>query len=157
MNCLISAPADPRRPDQRGAALVVALVLLMILTLLGISGMNTATTELAMAGNNQHLENAFQAAESGIEEALAQGRFETSGANVIAPHAINGTDTVSSTTEYRCSTAVPDAAFSIGSGKGIAAFHFRTVASAESTRGARAEHQQNFYVVGPAGATDVCP
>ncbi|MEJ2602656.1 MAG: PilX N-terminal domain-containing pilus assembly protein [Gammaproteobacteria bacterium] len=144
------------RPE-RGAALVVALVLLMILTLLGISGMNTATTELTMAGNNQYLESAFQAAESGVEEALAQGQFRTSGVNAIAAHDINGSDLVSSTTEYQCSTPVPDVAFSIGSGKGIAAFHFRTVATAEATRGARAEHQQNFYIVGPAGATDVCP
>ena len=38
---------------QGGAALVVGLVLLMILTLLAISGMNTSTLELQMAGNFQ--------------------------------------------------------------------------------------------------------
>ena len=145
------------RSDQRGAALVVGLVLLMVLTLLAISGMNTATTELTMAGNNQYLESAFQAAESGVDEALAQGSFQTVAPNVIAQHPINGTDLVESTTTYQCNTLVPDAAFSIGSGKGIAAFHFQTVATAESTRGATAEHTQNFYIVGPKGITDVCP
>lgn len=142
---------------QRGAALVVGLVLLMILTLLAISGMNTATTGLTMAGNNQFLESAFQAAESGVDEALAQGTFQTAAPNVIAQHPINGTDLVQSTTTYQCNTLVPDAAFSIGSGKGIAAFHFQTIAEAESTRGATAEHTQNFYIVGPKGITDVCP
>ncbi|HEY4644766.1 MAG TPA: PilX N-terminal domain-containing pilus assembly protein [Steroidobacteraceae bacterium] len=50
------------RLAERGAALVVGLVLLVILTLLAISGMNTATTELVMAGNEMYQENAFQAA-----------------------------------------------------------------------------------------------
>ena len=52
---------NSRRQD--GAALVVGLVLLVVITVLAISGMNTATTELAMARNDQNYENAFQAAE----------------------------------------------------------------------------------------------
>jgi hypothetical protein len=59
----------------RGAALVVGLVLLLILTLLAISGMNTATTELVMAGNEMYQENAFQAAETGIERTMATATF----------------------------------------------------------------------------------
>ena len=39
---------------ERGAALVIGLVLLLILTLLAVTGMNTATTELVMAGNEQY-------------------------------------------------------------------------------------------------------
>lgn len=142
---------------QSGAALIVGMVLLMILTVLAISGMNTATTELTMAGNNQYYENAFQAAESGVDEALAQGFFQTVAPNVIPQRNINGTDLVSSVTTYQCNTLVPDAAFSIGAGKGIAAFHFQAVVDAESTRGATAQHTQNFYVVGPKGVVDVCP
>ena len=37
---------------QNGAALVVGLVLLVVITVLAISGMNTATAELAMARND---------------------------------------------------------------------------------------------------------
>ena len=55
---------------QDGAALVVGLILLVVITVLAISGMNTATTELAMARNDQNYENAFQAAETGLEAAL---------------------------------------------------------------------------------------
>jgi type IV pilus assembly protein PilX len=62
---------------QQGAALVVGLILLVVITVLAISGMNTATTEIAMARNDQNYENAFQAAESGIENSLAQGSFDT--------------------------------------------------------------------------------
>ena len=60
---------------QHGAALIVGMVLLVILTLLAISGMNTATTELFMAGNEKYQENAFQAAETGIERTIATAAF----------------------------------------------------------------------------------
>ena len=50
---------------ETGAALVVGLILLVVITVLAVSGMNTATTELAMARNDQTYENVFQAAERG--------------------------------------------------------------------------------------------
>ena len=56
---------------ERGAALVIGLVLLLILTLLAVTGMNTATTELVMAGNEQYRRAAAMAATAGIEEAIA--------------------------------------------------------------------------------------
>ena len=39
--------------------------LLLVLTLLAVSGMNTSTLELRMTGNQQFTQNAFQAAETG--------------------------------------------------------------------------------------------
>lgn len=57
---------------QAGAALVVGLVLLMVLTVLAISTMRTATLELTMAGNAQYRENAFQLAEAGLEATIEQ-------------------------------------------------------------------------------------
>lgn len=56
---------------QRGAALVIGLILLLVLTLLAVAGMNSATTELVMAGNEQFHRNAAHAASTGIEEAIA--------------------------------------------------------------------------------------
>ena len=55
---------------QQGAILVVSLVMLLILTVLGISTMNTASLELNMAGNERFSENAFQAAETGIDQTI---------------------------------------------------------------------------------------
>ena len=52
---------------QSGAALVIGLVLLLVLTVLGVSTMSTASLELAMAGNDQFAENAFQLAETGAD------------------------------------------------------------------------------------------
>lgn len=58
---------------QRGAALIISLILLMVLTVLAISTMRTASLGLLMAGNAQSRENAFQLAMNGIETTLRGG------------------------------------------------------------------------------------
>jgi len=63
---------QPRIKRQKGAALVVGLVLMMVLTLLAVSTMRTATLELLMAGNAQYKEKAFQLAETGLRDAINQ-------------------------------------------------------------------------------------
>ena len=145
---------------QGGAALVVGLVLLVVITVLAISGMNTATTGLAMARNDQNYENAFQAAETGLENALAQNGFNTA-ANTNLVYNINTHDSVTAMIIFEDSTLVPDKAFSLGVGSGIAAYHFNAIATAESKRDAggttdrdaSAVHSQSFYVVGPEAST----
>lgn len=145
---------------QDGAALVVGLILLVVITVLAISGMNTATTELAMARNDQNYENAFQAAETGLENALSQGTFNTL-ANTNLVYNINTHDSVSATIIFEDSTLVPDRAFSLGVGSGIAAYHFNAIATAASKRDAggttdrdaSAVHSQSFYIVGPEAST----
>lgn len=152
----------PRIRKQAGAALVIGLVLLVVVTVLAISGMNTATTELAMARNDQSYESAFQAAETGLETALAQGNFNTA-ADVTIVRDINQNDRVTATIRFEGATLVPDRAFSLGVGSGISAYHFVATATAESKRegtsggvtdrDASAVHTQAFYVVGPEAPT----
>jgi hypothetical protein len=60
----------PMIRQQRGAALIVGLILMTVLTVLAISTMRTATLELAMAGNTQYQEKARQLAEAGIADAI---------------------------------------------------------------------------------------
>ena len=145
---------------QQGAALVVGLMLLVVITVLAISGMNTATTELAMARNDQAYENAFQAAETGLETALAQGQFATTG-NTALTQTITANQNISTTIQFEDSTMVPDRAFSLGVGSGIAAYHFLATSQAEfrrdpdnvTDRDSTATHTQAFYVVGPEMST----
>jgi hypothetical protein len=145
---------------QSGAALVVGLVLLVVITVLAISGINTATTELAMARNHQNYENAFQAAETGLEQALSQGSFNTL-ADTPVTQTINAHDSVTIQIQFEDSTLVPDRAFSLGVGSGVAAYHFLAIAQAESRRvigsvtdrDSTARHSQAFYVVGPQSPT----
>lgn len=152
--------------NQHGAALVVGLMLLVVITVLAVSGMNTATTELAMARNDQSYENVFQAAETGLEQALAQGTYAAvTGPKDLGRTSIalnnNSDDFVDTTIEFEDSTIVPDAAFSLGVGTGIAAYHFvatsearsNRVAGAETDRDSTAIHTQAFYVVGPGASS----
>jgi Tfp pilus assembly protein PilX len=146
--------------SQRGAALVVGLMLLVVITVLALSGMNTATTELAMARNDQLYENAFQAAETGLEQALGRGGFDTIGDTNLT-FTVSASDSVSTTIQFENSTIVPDRAFSLGAGSGIAAYHFiataqaesRRVSGSETDRDSTAVHTQAFYIVGPGSTS----
>ena len=146
--------------NQDGAALVIGLMLLVVITVLAISGMNTATTELAMARNDQNYENAFQAAETGLATALGQVTFNTViGTTISIP--ITSYETVTTQIQFEDSTPVPDKAFSLGAGSGVAAYHFIATAQAQSRRDpgnttdrdSTAVHSQAFYVVGPDAPT----
>jgi type IV pilus assembly protein PilX len=53
---------------QRGVALMVGLVLLLVLTLIGVSAMRSAVLEERMTGNTQDLQIAFQFAEAALRE-----------------------------------------------------------------------------------------
>ena len=148
------------RNKQRGAVLVISLLLLVVITTLAISGMNTATTGLAMARNDQNYEYAFQAAETGLETAIAQGGFDTLGETDLGQNIINANDEVETIIRFEDSTLVPDRAFSLGVGSGVAAYHFLATAVATSKRAAggtdrdsSAIHTQAFYVVGPESST----
>lgn len=56
-----------RPENQEGAALITSLIMLVILTLLGLTSMNTTTMEERMAANSQEINRAFQAASTGLE------------------------------------------------------------------------------------------
>lgn len=56
---------------QSGYALVFALIILLILTILGVTVMNMSGLEFKMAGNTQEFVRAFQVAESGNSQAIA--------------------------------------------------------------------------------------
>lgn len=141
---------------QQGAALVIGLMLLVVITVLAISGMNTATTELALVRNDQASEDVFQAAENGLETALSQGSFATVG-TTSTTQTPTSNENIATTIQFEDATMVPDKAFSLGVGSGISAYHFNAISQAEfrrdpgstTDRDATATHTQAFYVVGP--------
>lgn len=58
-----------RRPArERGAVLIVGLMLLLVLTLLGVTAMHNALLEQKMAGNVQDASAAWQAAEAALRD-----------------------------------------------------------------------------------------
>lgn len=64
-----SMPALARR--QAGAALMVALVVLLVMTVLGVTSLRTTTLQERMAGNVRDANLAFQAAEAALREGEA--------------------------------------------------------------------------------------
>jgi hypothetical protein len=175
-SCTLTVHPATGARRQRGAALVVGLILLLVLTALAASGMTTAALELLMAGNEQYQERAFQFAEAGIEQAMEAGIFSTNAPigsydNVAATEPVPDRGTGRQTVNCpeaavpsdgeQCEwfmrfdlqagqTAVPGGGFSLGSG--FEAYHFVIDSYGTANRGAMSEHRQSFYIVGPSGS-----
>ncbi|OAI21160.1 hypothetical protein A1359_19770 [Methylomonas lenta] len=84
----------PIPQQQSGAVLVVSLIMLLLLTIIGVTSMQTTSLEEKMAGNMRDKNLAFQAAETALKTAEAS----------LPPAAsiqFNGTD------GYYSSTATP--------------------------------------------------
>ena len=60
---------------QRGATLIVALILLVLLTLFALSSLNTANTSLKVTGNMQAKTEALNAAQEAIETVISTPQF----------------------------------------------------------------------------------
>jgi type IV pilus assembly protein PilX len=57
---------------QRGVVLIVALLMLLVVTLLGVAVMSGATLDLKMANNSQERHQAFNVAEAALAQAEAK-------------------------------------------------------------------------------------
>ena len=77
---------------QRGAIMVVSLLLLLVMTVLALTASQTTTLQERMAGNARDTDLAFQAAEAGLREA------EVTLAALAASNTLQ---------ESRCATASP--------------------------------------------------
>lgn len=68
------------RQKQQGVALVISLIILVSLTMLGLTSIQRTTTDLAMAGNEREITLMFQAAEVGLVS--AENRISASTTNI---------------------------------------------------------------------------
>jgi type IV pilus assembly PilX-like protein len=141
---------DPLRfHTQQGAALIVGMVLLVVLTLLAISGMNTATTELLMAGNEKYQENAFQAAETGIERTIATAAFNPAAMPPPVPPQVDlGDGSNYEAVVLPRGSSPPPPGYSIGT---FGAEHFEIQSTGNSLRNATSSHVQGLFLVVPSG------
>jgi hypothetical protein len=149
-----------RHSRQRGAALVIGLILLAIITLLAVVGMNVANSELMQATTEQLRLRAFQAAETGLEFAVVHDMFEvpaaTNAKKVYGPTGVSGSpinpddskpmDTYTTTIEFRGENQPPS-----GFGPAFSAFHYSIVSEGGSIRNSKATHEQGAYIVNATG------
>ena len=68
---------------QHGAVLVMALVMLTVLTLIGVSSMSSSSLELRVAGNTQQHDIAFQVAQTVIDIAASEDPMNTNNYQVF--------------------------------------------------------------------------
>jgi len=149
----------PVMHHQRGVALVISLVLLVVLTLLAVVGMGSSTLELTMAGNAQYQENAFEAAEAAVEVEMNRNDITPLAVPGSLPDLPGNTDrdfvdsggvvqaTSSGQNWYRRTS--PASGWEIGGGTKFSAYHFDSIGSSTAPRGAADQHVQGYYVVGP--------
>lgn len=62
------AQFPPTLQRQRGAVLAIGLLILVVMTLIGVTGMSTSGLQLKMAGNLKDWHVAFQAVEAGLRD-----------------------------------------------------------------------------------------
>jgi len=67
--------------DEKGIALILGMLLLLVATLIGISALNTSTYDVLISGNERASVQAFYVAEAGINELM--GRFRAGATNEI--------------------------------------------------------------------------
>jgi len=58
--------------DQTGAAIIIALIMMVVLTLIGIASTFTSTFEIKLSGNKRGATDAFYAADSGVNVITAR-------------------------------------------------------------------------------------
>jgi type IV pilus assembly protein PilX len=142
---------------QRGAALVVGLILLLVLSVLAISGMSSSSLELLMAGNEQYLKDSFQAAEAGIERALSQDNLFTPGVNQPAVNNTAMQNSVGDTYSYQVTSDLNGhsvQASVTGYSVKFPSYHYLIVSTGRSSRSSRAIHSQGAAYIAPANGTD---
>jgi type IV pilus assembly protein PilX len=136
---------------QQGAALVIGLILLVVLTILAVSGVFTSTMELRMVRNTQSQERAFQAAEVAIEDALANPVLSTSAPFNQADTAVPNSpgDLYSYGLQFVGQTPLGTGTTGYSIGSAFQSYHFQADATGTGPDNAVANHTQSFYVIGP--------
>lgn len=140
------AAGTPQR--QRGATLIIGLVLLLVMTLLGITGVTGNTLELAMAGNTQYAQDAFEAAESAIEAEVLRGPLQDVDTPRVTPGYQFAAGVTADTTTSYMTTQLPPPGYSISEYRSD---HYEVDSLGQSARGAASNNIQGFYVVVPSG------
>jgi hypothetical protein len=151
----------PGQSSQRGAALVIGLILLAVITLLAVVGMNISNSELSSATSEQLRLRAFQAAETAVEYAMWRDNptendisdtkpicknTKITPVTVITGSPVNSAGTP--TDRYTSRIAFVDTGAPDGfSGGTFIAYHYIIETQGSSARNAVAKHKQGAYLI----------
>lgn len=81
-----------RRHEQRGSALILSLIFLLLMTIIGITAVSMNSLEERMANNQKDVDVAFQSAESADRQAETWLGTQSTPPLVLAPGALGSND-----------------------------------------------------------------
>lgn len=101
-----------RPGTQRGATLLVGLILLLVLTMLALSAFNWSTVQLRVIGNSQTRQESIAAATVALQKTLSTAEFMLNTAAVASTPVIvdvdqNGTPDYTVTIVPTCTSSIP--------------------------------------------------
>jgi Tfp pilus assembly protein PilX len=136
--------------QHRGAALPVALLLLLVITLLAVAGMRSSAVGFLMAGNEQYRQKAFMAAEAGIEQTMITGTYNPSVPTVTFTGAIPNTasDAYTANVVAQLGGAAQGAIWG-SSWNSFSSYHFEVQSTGTSVRNSQATHDQGVAIIAP--------
>jgi type IV pilus assembly protein PilX len=146
-----------RLARQRGVALIVVLVVLLIVTLLGLSTVNSTLLDAQVAGNASETHTSFQAAETLLAQTRNSPANTFSNAITIAPTTLSIsvpstiTDKFAGTTMGSTLNYVGEGTVAFGSSIGkFKPQQFRSRGTvSRNNSGASATHAQGIVVLSP--------
>lgn len=96
-----------RSPDagQRGSTLLIGLIMLVLLTLMGLAAVNTATSNLKVVGNMQYQQEALGAAQVAINRVMSKGSYFSDPSTAPTSDAVDVTG--NGTADYTITLAQP--------------------------------------------------
>ena len=139
------------KSKQSGAVLFVSLMILFLMTIIGLSALNNATTDERMALNMQHQQQVFHAAESAINvvkrDIASLEQAITTGAASTPLAYTSQADVAASASATYAGCGEPAAGFSLG---GFVRHEFGINASASlGASSAQANHLQGVSLLAP--------
>jgi type IV pilus assembly protein PilX len=142
--------------NEAGAALVLSLVILLVLTFIGLGAMLSSTTELSLSGNYKLSKQAYYAAEGGTAYALRDNQYYfVDPADPVKPFPAGGVDlsvdgtTASGDVTLLASNQEPPQG--MGFGMTVRANYFVVETSGRSTQGSFSRMQVYKAEIVPAG------
>ena len=119
--------------NESGTALVVALILVLISTVMGASAMQTSIMENKLADNEQYRQVAFRAAEAASEQLLTMSNLVTLANDTSS--SVQSTDSVDTNVavnaEFRALGDSPAIGYSLGGQNGFISMKFVSRANAK--------------------------
>lgn len=124
---------------QRGFVLILALVMLVVLTLIGVSSMNRSSMELKATANARQHQVAFNATQSVLEYAVSEAGAKAIGYQTKTPTSITSYTGISGVTNVSATVTYVGCAIAFGSsheaGRGFSNSYFKVAGSASNATG----------------------